>query len=129
MKRIVTLTTTALLLAGLTSLGLAHENMTEGKQAPAAQNAPANTTPSVAQPTSSTLPDTQHATLSGKTRVRHRSHTAHKKVAQANQPMSEKKPISEKKETKPTASMTPSSHEQKAEPLPSAAPTGTTPTK
>src|SRR4051794_10058963 len=100
MKRIVTLTTAALLLAGLTSRGFAHENMTEEKQAPSTYNAPASPTPVIAKPASPATPDAQSAPVTGKKVVRHRRHAAHKKIAQASRPMSEKK------ETKPTASMT-----------------------
>lgn len=124
MKRIVTLTAAALMITGLTSLGLAHENMTEGKQAPSAQSAPANTTAVVAQPASPATHDTQPATMSGKKVVQSKRHAAHnKKMAQAS------RPVVEKKETKPTASITSGSQEKKAEPTSPAASTGTNPTK
>lgn len=123
MKRIVTLTTAALMIGGLTSLGLAHESMTEGKQAPSAQSAPANTTPVVAKPASPTTQEMQPVTVSGKKVVRSKRHAAHKKMAQASRPMGEKK------ETKPTASMTSGSQEKKAEPTSPAASSGTNPTK
>jgi len=125
MKRIVTLTTAALMLAGMTSLSLAHESTTEGKQPPTAQSQPtvSPTAPVATKQVVNTEQEKQPVAVNGKSEVRpsKKPHVARQKMAKGN------KSVTEKKESPATTTMTPESKEKKAEPQPAS--TGTDPTK
>ena len=125
MKRIVTLTTAALMLAGMTSLSLAHESTTEGKQPPTAQSQPAvsTTAPVAATQAVNTEQEKQPVAVNGKSEVQpsKKPHVARQKMALRN------KSVTEKKESPATTTMTPESKGKKAEPQPAS--TGTDSTK
>ncbi len=126
MKRIVTLTTAALMLAGMTSLSLAHESTTEGKQPPTAQSQPAvsTTAPVATTQVVNTEQEKQPVAVNGKSEVQpsKKHHVARQKMAKGS------KSVTEKKESPATTTMTPESKEKKAE-QPQPASTGTDPTK
>ncbi|MBI3303509.1 MAG: hypothetical protein HYZ72_15705 [Deltaproteobacteria bacterium] len=132
MKRTVTLTAAALMLAGMTSLSLAHENMTEGKSTPAVQGQPAaSTAPVAAKPGVNAAQDKQPAVVSGKSEVQPSKEqpAAPQKVVQGRNTTAEKT-VTEKKETSTvTPAATPESKEKKAEQKPQETHTGTNPTK
>ena len=125
MKRIVTLTTAALMLTGMTSLSLAHESTTEGKQPPTAQSQPtvSPTAPVATKQVVNTEQEKQPVAVNGKSEVRpsKKHHVARQKMALRN------KSVTEKKESPATTTMTPEAKEKKAEPQPAS--TGTDPTK
>jgi hypothetical protein len=121
MKRIVTLTTAALMLAGMTSLSLAHESTTEGTQTPpAVQSQPATGTVKSAVNMGQEKPP---VAVNDKSEVQpsKKHHAARRKMAQGSSA------VTEKKETPATTTATPEPKEKKAEPQPAA--TETNPTK
>lgn len=70
MKRTVMLTT-ALMFAGMTSLSLAHENMTAGKPAPSVESKPAaSTAPAEAKPVANVESAKQPVTMNGKKKAK-----------------------------------------------------------
>jgi len=128
MKRTVMLTA-ALMFAGMTSLSLAHENMTTGKPAPSVESKPAvSTAPAEAKPVANVESAKQPVTMNGKSETSPSKveNAPSQKVTQGSPAVTEKTKT-EKKETSATA--TPESKEKKAEQKPNEAPATTHPTK
>ena len=126
MKRLVTMTAAALMLAGTTSLSLAYENMNEGKTTPSVQGQPAaSTAPVAAKPVVNAGQEKQPAVVSGKSEVKPNmaQPAASQKVAEASGT------VTEKKETAAPTTVTPASPEKKAEQKPQETHPTTNPTK
>ena len=119
MKRTVTLTA-ALMFAGVTSLGLANENMNAGNSAASMESKPAaSTAPVAANPAANLEHEKQPVVTQGKSETaasKEVTTTSHKTV-QSNPPAAEKSELNEKKET---SSVTTTSHAKKAEQKPTA---------
>jgi hypothetical protein len=129
MKRTVMLTATALMFAGMTSLSLAHENMTTGKPAPSVESKSAvSTAPAEAKPVANVESAKQPVAMNGKSETSPSKveNAPSQKVAQGSPAVTEKTKT-EKKET--SATVTPDAKEKKAEQKPNEAPATTHPTK
>ncbi len=128
MKRTVMLTA-ALMFAGMTSLSLAHENMTTSKPAPSLESKPAvSTAPAEAKLVANVESAKQPVTMNGKSEASPSKveNAPSQKVAQGS-PAVTGKTKTEKKETSATA--TPDSKEKKTEHKLNEAPATTNPTK
>jgi hypothetical protein len=119
MKRTVTLTA-ALMFAGMTTLGLASENMNAGNSASSMESKPAaSTAPVAANPAANVEHGKQPVVAQGKseTTASKEVTTTSQKAVQSNPPAADKSEMNEKKET---SSVTTTSHTKKAEHKPTA---------
>lgn len=101
MKRIVTMTATALMIAGMTSLGLAGESTTHSKQTPAAQDQPASMTPVAAEQAGGAAQGKQSAVENGKSAVQGEKPAAHSTMTPESK-KAEQKPQETRTEANPT---------------------------